>query len=473
MDSSSFVLAQWLFLKCLAINYFLAFGSLYWQVLGLYGSRGIIPIVQILKNIESSRDGKPYLRVPTLFWLSSTDFSLRLLALLGMAAALLVLVGVVPAPLFFFMWLAYLSYLSVGSVFLSFQWDTLLLEVGFVAIFFSIQSPPPILFIPLLWLLLFRLIFSSGLVKILSGCPAWGSLTAMHYHYETQPIPNRLAYYFHQQSELMAKGSVLFTYFLELFVPFMIFTPSPFREAAFLLLLLLQLLIFFTGNYAFFNTLSITLCIPLLNNGDLSWLLGSPSMISSLSSSLVLEVLLDGVAAFLILLNVLELMSFFYPLGRLSRLLASPYHLVSGYGLFARMTTRRDEIIIEGSNDGQVWQSYEFKWKPGDTRRAPRQVAPYHPRLDWQMWFAALSSYHYQPWFVRFMMRLLEGSPEVLKLLASNPFAEKPPKYLRAQLYQYHFSDLKTKQATGDWWIRSYKGLYCPSFSLKGEKEEP
>jgi len=469
LTASSFAFSQWLFLKLLAVNYFFAFGSLLWQMKGLYGENGILPVKELLANIVSNHGKKLFFRVPTIFWWDASDRSLQTIALLGMIASVLVIIGIIPAPLFLFMWLAYLSFTSVGSTFLSFQWDTLLLEVGFLGIFFAIQTPPPLLLVFAAWFLLFRFMFSSGVIKLLSKCPEWKAIKAMDFHYETQPIPNRLAYYIHQLPKVFGKITVIIIFLIELFVPFLIFAPGPLRLVAFFILVLFQIIIMLTGNYAFFNTLTITLCFLLLNDFQFQELFTTVPSIYAASPYLWLEILLSMVAVILIFFNALQLVRMFLPSPIINKILnpIAHFEIVNSYGLFARMTTVRNEIIIEGSQDGQHWLPYEFKWKPGDLTSPPPQVAPYHPRLDWQMWFAALSSYQHNPWFLRFLVRILEGKPEVLNLLKSNPFPNEPPKYLRSLLYQYHFSDLKTKKEKGEWWTRTLKGTYSPSCTLQ------
>lgn len=470
-DTFQFILSQQLFIKLLGFSYLCAFWSLFIQVLGLYGSQGIIPVQQTLQNmreIDQRKGPLLYLRFPTFFWINSSDWSLKGLAGFGLIASLLVVFGVWPAIWLPLLWLTYLSYVTIGLVFLGFQWDALLLEVGFVGIFFAIESPPPMMLLLALWILLFRFIFSSGAVKLLSGCPEWRQIQAMTYHYETQPIPNKVAYFMHQQAKWFSKISEVGVYFFELAVPFLILGTNKMRLVACLLLIFFQILIFVTGNYAFFNILSVALCIPLLTNSSLEWLMGSPSTLISPVHPIV-HGFLEVIGTIFFVLNIMLLVSLFIYSKTIYKVLnyLSLYYLINPYGLFARMTTNRDEIIIEGSMDGQEWKVYEFKWKPGDLREPPKQVAPYHPRLDWQMWFAALSNYRANPWLINFMVRLLEGSQPVQKLLKINPFPDAPPKYIRAHLYQYHFSDLATLRKTGEWWVRTYKGLYTPVLSLK------
>lgn len=458
----TYTIAQWLFTKGLAICYFIAFLSLHVQVLGLYGSNGILPIKDFLHG--ALRLGKRgYFYFPSIFWWKSEDRFLRAVSLSGVIISLFVFFGIASSPLLLVLWFFYLSFVSVGQEFLSFQWDILLLEVGFLGFVFSL-SQPFFLMIVLFWVLLFRFMFSSGLVKILSGCPEWRSLKAMSVHYETQPLPNQIAYYMHQQAPWFSKFSCLVVLMIEIIVPFFIFGSSWSREMAFCLLVSFQILILLTGNYAFFNLLTIVMCLPLLPDAVYEqWFAIVPSIPAS-APSLFTEITITIFAIFFIFLNTLQIAALFAPLDRMGRILhyLSPFFLVNAYGLFAWMTTKRYEIIIEGSDDNENWLAYEFKWKPGDIYRAPRQVAPHQPRLDWQIWFAALSDYRSNPWFTHFIMSLSKGSPEVLRLLKSNPFPNKPPSFIRARLFQYHFSDLKTKKEAGQWWVREELGSYLP-----------
>jgi len=425
----------------MAITYFLAFWSLWVQVLGLYGSKGILPIQKY------------------------SDFIIINGTLAGMLIALLALVGIYPAPLFFCLYLLYLQYHKKGGDFLAFQWDILLLEMGFMTFLYAIQTPPPYAMVFLFWVFLFRFMFSSGIVKILSSCPSWRTFSAMDFHYETQPLPNSIAYYMHQLPRSFGKFSQWVTYFIELVVPFFIFTPMPIRFGVFVLLVSFQILILLTGNYAFFNLLTIVLCIPLLNDSHLPDL----PFGMAFSATLWTSVPLTFIAMLLIVLNLVEIADLYFDLRHIQRIVRSwfsPYRLLNHYGLFAVMTTKRNEIIIEGSDDGENWKVYEFKYKPGALKERPCQVAPHQPRLDWQMWFASLRSFRYEWWLQNFLVRLMEGSPEVLKLLKTNPFPEAPPKFIRAQFYEYHFTSLKTKRATGEWWQRKYLGEYSPMYKL-------
>jgi len=267
-------------------------------------------------------------------------------------------------------------------------------------------------------------------------------------------------------------------FFIELVVPFFIFAPRRPRLAAFAALVALQLVIIATGNYGFFNVLTILLCVPLLDDAYLARAL--PARVATAGNRETrrlrprvgrLAVAVVSFAIFLLSFAHLAGRMYGYAalpsvLGRLVRL-AAPLHVASSYGLFANMTTERREIVIEGSQDGQSWEPYEFRWKPGDLQRRPSFVAPHQPRLDWQMWFAALGDYRRNPWLISLMRRLLDGAAPVLDLLASNPFPDQPPRHVRAVIYDYRFTDVDTRRATGQWWLRGDSKPYTPTLSRR------
>lgn len=463
---ATYIVGQWVFIKLLGLSYLIAFWSLYVQVLGLYGSHGIIPLSEVFQGIKKGKGFSHYYYTPSIFWFSTSDRMLRWTAMAGIIGSILVLAGVAVSLLLFVLFILYLSYVSVCIYFLSFQWDVLLLEVGFAGFLFSLQTPPLPIAVFLMWVILFRFMFSSGVVKFLLGSQEWRNLSAMEYHYETQPIPNRIAYFFHHQPKAIAHFSTVAVFLFEIVLPFFIFTTPELRVFTFIIMVLLQLLIMFTGNFAFFNLLTLALCFTLVDDSYVPWAkdyLSSSITTPDLATSFFVSI----AAMIMIVLNFFQLIELFRPLPFIDRILRviNPFFLVNRYGLFSFMTTRRYEIVVEGSNDGETWQAYEFKWKPGDLKVAPPQVAPHQPRLDWQMWFAALGQARQNPWFTRLIFRLLEGSPDVLKLIKYNPFPDAPPKYIRALLYDYHFTDNKRRKETGEWWQRKYIGLYLPPVS--------
>ena len=486
-ERPAFGCASWLFLRLLGAVYFVAFLSLAAQITGLIGHDGILPAGEFLDAVRARFGWERYWFFPTLAWLESSDAVLRSLSVGGVIGSLLLVFDIAPILVLTLLWVLYLSLVTVGQDFLAFQWDNLLLEAGFLAIFLapwhlgprgpaktrSSRGPRW-----LLWFLLFRLMFSSGVVKLTSGDPAWRNLTALEFHYYTQPLPTPIAWYVHLAPTWFHRGSVAMVFFFELAVPFLIFAPRLWRFAGGGLLILLQVLIALTGNYAFFNLLSIALCLLLFDDAFLERIVprfrpvsGNGSVeaprrrsIPRLAAAPILVVIfLAG------LLQLAEILQIEWVPSPAFHLLAhlEPVRVVNSYGLFAVMTTSRPEIVIEGSNDGNTWLDYEFKFKPGNLGRAPRWVEPFQPRLDWQMWFAALGDYRASPWFSHLILQLLNGSPPVLALLAQNPFPHSPPRYLRALIYDYYFTNLPDRRADGEWWHRRLIGAYFPVVSLR------
>jgi predicted DCC family thiol-disulfide oxidoreductase YuxK len=455
---------EWVFLKALGIIYLAAFLSLGTQVLGLIGQNGISPARGFLERVTEAIGPAGYRVFPTIFWLGASDRALQWGCIAGSVFAVLIVLGWMQRAALLGAWVLYLSLVSVGQDFLSFQWDMLLLEAGFLAIFLGYSRA-------IIWLfrcLLFRLMFLSGAVKLLSGDRTWRGLTALDFHYQTQPLPTPTAWYMQQLPGWFQHLSVGMVFAIELFVPFLIFAPRRLRLFAAACLVLLQILILLTGNYAFFNLLALALCLFLLEDRDLR-LPEFAVKVPRLSHRVRLP-LTVAVVFVILFLGLGHLIGQFLTLppgvGRLMSF-AAPFGIVNSYGLFAVMTTTRLEIVVEGSDDRSHWQAYEFRYKPGDLHRRPAWVAPHQPRLDWQMWFAALGTYAENPWFVSLMGRLLQGAPEVLRLLDRNPFAERPPRYVRALMYEYRFTDFKTRRETGNWWSRELLGSYLPAISLE------
>jgi uncharacterized membrane protein YphA (DoxX/SURF4 family) len=366
-----------------------------------------------------------------------------------------------------------------GQQFLAFQWDSLLLEAGLLAVLVAppvrrsqraTDPDPPRYVVWLLHWLLFRLMFFSGYVKWASGDPAWRDFTALSYHFWTQPLPSWSSWYAAQWPAGLLKAGTAIMFVIELIGPFLMVIGRHGKLAAFLLFTALQAGIALTGNYGFFNVLAVVLCVPLLNDGQLAWLQTdrrSPEEPGELTRWL-LRVVRGSLALVLVVVTSVTAVSVMArgvtwpaPVMRLLHTVA-PLRSANTYGLFAVMTKTRPEIIIEGSRDGENWQAYEFSWKPGAVGRTPEFIAPYMPRLDWQMWFAALGEYRQNPWLLNTMMRLLEGEPSVLALLETNPFPDAPPRFVRAVLYSYTFATPDQHRNEGLWWNRTMQRLYCP-----------
>jgi hypothetical protein len=473
----------WLFLRALGAVYLIAFSSLRRQVLGLYGSRGIEPIAELLRKLRARAGRDAYRLAPSLLWFGSSDRDLLRLCRAGQACSTALILGVAPRTMTAATWALYLSFASVGRDFLSFQWDALLLETSVHAAFVearrggrdrtSAASPSWASALLMRWLL-FRLHFQSGLVKIQSHDPAWRHGTAVAHHYETQPLPTRVGWYAFHLPRPVQIASTAATLGIELGAPFLAFGPRPARKAAFWILAGFQALIAATGNYAFFNLLTLAITTWALDDESFAWLRRAaragraprllPRWLGMLARGA--HAALAGMVAAASATTFVRRVSdrpFGRAVARVSGLL-DPTRSINSYGLFAVMTTARPEIVIEGSDDGRAWREYLFNYKPSRPEDPPRWVAPYQPRLDWQMWFAALG--RPPAWFRVLLQRLLEGSPDVLRLLGPNPFPDHPPRYVRALLYDYRMTDIETKRRTGAWWRRKLIGTYFPTSTL-------
>src|SRR5580704_17821927 len=358
---------------------------------------------------------------------------------------------------------------------MTYQWDTFLLEAGFLALLLSFAAAPGI------WLLrwlLFRFMLMSGVVKLLSGDPNWWNLSALSYHFLTQPLPTPLAWYAANLQPGVLKFATGGTFFIELLLPFLIFCPRRLRFFAAFGILLLESLILITGNYNWFNLQTMLLCLPLFDDAALQRALPQRLIrplrlrARNIAPRRAITVVVTACAVLIVFCSLVEMDEGFggsppSAAQAIDRLI-EPLHVVSSYGLFAVMTTKRNEIVIEGSNDGVEWLEYEFAFKPGDTARRPPWNIPHQPRLDWQMWFAALEDPRRLPWLSNFLQRLLENEPAVTALLEKNPFLDKPPVYVRAQLYEYTYA-ASGEKAKGIWWDRRLLGLYFPVAHLKSE----
>ena len=419
----------------------------------------------------------------------------------GVLFSLLLIFGIAPAISLVALFVLYLSLTISGQIFFNFQWDVLLLEAGFLSIFFApwrlwprelslrpgstipVTAPVSRTALFLLKLLLFKLVLMSGLVKLTSGDPSWWNLTALDYHYWSQPLPTIFGWWADKSPEWFKHFSVAFCLVVEIIVPFFIWLPRRPRLIAAGLLIFLQLAIALTGNYCFFNLLTITLCLLLIDDASIGRALKGQASASLASRELRARNMQSALprfstyAAVIVLvvtlpINVWLIFSAFKPLARPPRVLANVYErleafrIVNGYGLFRVMTKDRCEIVLEGSTDGIDWLPYEFKWKPGDVKRAPGWCAPHQPRLDWQMWFAALETPQENPWLIALVFRLLQDSRDVSGLLRRNPFPDKPPRYIRAMFYRYRFTTVDERHQIGAWWKREELREYLPALSL-------
>ncbi len=464
----TYLLSRWLFLRLLGVVYLIAFASIAMQITGLVGEHGILPAGAYLAWTRSAYGSDAYRILPTLFWFGAGDVALRGVAWTGVGLAILLIFGIAPWASLLLLWALYLSISVVGQDFLSFQWDVLLLETGLIATLWAPlqwrprwQEPPPSPAVRwLLVFLLFKLVFLSGATKLSSGDPTWRSGTALDYHFETQPLPAWTAWYAHHLPEMIHRVMTYGSLATELFVPCLLFLPQRFRRArlfALIALAGLQVSIAATGNYGFFNLLAIVLCIPSLDDAALRRVIPLPLTARSGVGGPRLGMVAAIAVVFFVpsLLSGIRELSYAAPFGSTILGVVDPLRSFNGYGLFRVMTTERLEIVFEGSRDGERWKEYEFRFKPGDIRRKPGFVAPYHPRLDWQMWFMALDPAGNGALLDALADRLREGTPEVLALLGPTPFPGSPPKFLRAIIYEYRFSSPDQRKQTGAWWTRS------------------
>ena len=488
-------LARRLFLRLLGLVYLIAFASLAVQIRGLVGEHGILPAARFLGWAHSIYGFGAYRLLPTLFWLYSGDVALQIGAWTGAGLGLLLMLGFRPRLLLILLWLLYLSLSVVGQDFLSFQWDALLLESGLLAVLWAPPrwprrvAPPPVLLVSeplgppdsgrrpafdggrfLLVFLLFKLMFLSGATKLLSGDPTWRDGTALDFHFETQPLPPWTAWYAHHWPSWIHHALTWFTLAVEVGAPWLLLLPVRFRRprvVAVLAIGLLQVGIAATGNYGFFNLLTLVLCVPVLSDATV---LSNDQETAEPPRRISLVRIATPILLGLSMLSLVREIAFTVPDGRAvgwwpawgDRVMGwvEPFRSVNGYGLFRVMTTERPELVLEGSRDSTRWEAYGFRYKPGDVNRRPGFVAPFHPRLDWQLWFAALGPGSSLGWLQRLAEGLRAGTPEVVGLLGANPFPGTPPKYVRAALYHYRFSSPEERSRTGAWWVRSLEGTF-------------
>ena len=498
----SYRVVRWLFPRLLALCYLIAFSSWLVQCDGLVGEQGIVPAKQLMENVhayELREHTSLFGDYPGVFYWRCDDAMLHAVCWAGAGLAVLVMAGLFQGPLLLLLWFGYLSVAVTGDVFMGFQWDALLLEAGVLALFLAPwcwwagrisdhkpDAPAGAMF--LLHWLLFRLMFLSGLVKIGGGDKTWADLTALMVHFETQPLPTPLSWWAHQLPKMVQQFNCAMMYVIELGLPFAIFVGRWGRLAACLGFSTLMVLVALTGNYTFFNLLTIFLALTLLDDGwwpavvkrclrvpevpVVRWKLryaGAHIM------ALVL-VIFSLVAADQFLVGRIPGYKLVSPeaLTKFYGQKLGPWRSISGYGLFQSMTTERMELVVEVSDDRILWSEVPFKWKPGDVKMAPRFVAPYQPRLDWQMWFAALhpgfvpqrdaDPRYGMAWFGPFLGALLEQRPAVWDLLGEPPFPIKDIRAIRVVQYRYHFTTPAERQATGAWWKREQVGMFSPEF---------
>ncbi|MFI0817797.1 lipase maturation factor family protein [Streptomyces sp. NPDC021098] len=469
--SSGYWLSRLVFQRGLAAIYLIAFLTAAFQGRALIGERGLTPAPRFLARV-------PFRRSPSLFHLHYSDRFFTVCVWLGAALAAAVLAGAADdVPLWAAMaawlvlWLLYLSIVNVGQVWYGFGWESLLLEAGFLAVFLGNgRTAPPVLILWLLRWLLFRLEFGAGLIKM-RGDRCWRDLTCLDYHHETQPMPSPLSWYFHHLPKPLHRVETAANHVAQLIVPLTLFTPQPVASVAAGIIVVTQLWLVASGNFSWLNWATIVLALSAVDGRMAAEVLPLPTPPPLPAPPAWYEVL---VAAAFVLVVVLS----YWPArnllsGRqLMNYSFNPLHLVNTYGAFGSVNRSRQEVVIEGTDEpvltpDTVWKEYEFRGKPGDVRRMPRQFAPYHLRLDWMMWFAGISSAYAGSWFTPLVGKLLVNDRATLRLLRTSPFPDAPPTHIRARLYLYRFTTRRERRAGGGWWHRTLIGEFLPPVRLE------
>lgn len=460
--------------RAMGVIYLIAFTVTLNQFQPLLGEKGLLPVPLFTKHIS-------FKRAPSIFYGYYSDKFLNIIAWTGILFSLLTLTGLLDrAPIWLYMivwfllWILYLSIVNVGQIFYGYGWESLLLEAGFYVIFLGpLDMAVPVLVIWIIRWLVFRVEFGAGLIKM-RGDPCWRELTCMKYHQETQPIPNPLSRYFHLSPSFFHRIETFSNHIVQLIIVWGLFAPQPIASISVALLILSQLYLIISGNYAWLNWLTLILAFSGFSDRVLHNLLpiGIPKLISMPLPYHFIVLLLCILVA---LMSIGPIRNMVSPNQAMNRSF-NPFHLVNTYGAFGSVTRERYEIIIEGTQDEDVnknteWKAYEFKAKPGDPGRRSPQMAPYHLRIDWQMWFAALMPYQRPAWFMRFALRLLQNDQLTIRLIRYNPFPEKAPRFIRARLFLYHYTSIKERKTNDRWWKRTYIQDYLRPVSLNDLKK--
>lgn len=467
--SGDYWFSRFLIQRGLGFIYLLAYLNALNQFRPLSGENGLIPVTRFLRRTS-------FKSAPSIFHFHYSDRFFGVLAWVGMFLSLAAFTGLsemgpvwVSMLVWFILWAIYLSIVNVGQTFYGFGWESMLLEVGFYAIFFGpLHTAAPVLVIWIIRWMLFRVEFGAGLIKM-RGDPCWRNLTCLNYHHETQPLPNPLSRYFHMLPESLHKTETFFNHFVQLGAVWGLFFPQPVASVAAALIILSQGYLIISGNYSWLNWLTLTLGFSGFSDGIIARVFSlyppsvepAPLFLKGLIFILTIAVIYLSIKPVKNMLSRRQMMNFSF----------NPIHLVNTYGAFGTVTKKRYEIIIEGTDDKTIgseteWKAYEFKGKPGDPQKRSPQISPYHLRLDWQMWFAAMSSVHRHPWFLRLLEKLLRNDEQTLKLLRHNPFQGRRPEYIRAQLYEYRYASSEERRNTGRWWSRTFVSEYVRPLSL-------
>jgi len=454
----------------IAACYLIAFVSALNQFPALLGEHGLLPVHRFLARVN-------FRQSPSLFHWRYSDNLMLAIGWTGSVIAAALVLGLpqqgpswIPLVLFLLIWAGYLSIVNVGQTFYAFGWESLLLEAGFIVAFLgSADVAPPLSMIFFLRWLVFRLEFGAGMIKIRGG-REWRDLTALFYHHQTQPMPNPVSWFVHHLPGWFHRGEVLGNHFAQLVVPFFLFAPQPVASVAAGVIIATQVWLVVTGNFAWLNWITIVLAFAAVDDAAFRSVLGVSPGDVPIGDPAWFITIVSLAAAFLIVLSYWPARNLLTR-GQLMNASFNRYHLVNAYGAFGTVTKVRYEVIVEGNDDvepgeGAQWLEYGFRGKPGDPGRMPPQVAPYHLRLDWLMWFLALGARDTR-WFEMFLLRLLEGDRRTLRLLRHNPFPAGAPRWVRARLCEYRYSTPAERRSTGAWWVRTDVGLLVHAVRLR------
>lgn len=467
--AATYTLAKLLLQRSIGLVYLAAFLVAANQFKALLGDHGLLPVTNFIRYFR-------FREAPSLFHFWHNDTAYAVVAWIGVALSLLVLTGISERYSNWFslsvwvaLWVLYLSFVNVGQTFYSFGWESILLEAGFFAIFLgNAKTATPVLVIWIMRWLLFRVMFGAGLIK-LRGDSCWRDFTCLYYHFETQPMPNPLSWFFHWLPKWVHRAGVGFNHFAELIVPFGYFAPQPIAAIAGVFTILFQGALLVSGNFSWLSFITAVLALATFDDRVISAVTGLvPHAAVTMGGGHTVAVI--WLMAMVVVLS-------YYPIrNMLSRrqvmnMSFNNTHLVGTYGAFGTITRPRYEVIVQGTDDETIteqtqWREYEFKGKPGNVNRLPGQFAPYHLRLDWLMWFAGFSRPEQQPWFFHFLAKLLQNDKATLALIRANPFSDKPPRHVRALLYHYRFTTPAERKETGAWWHRELVGDYVRPVSL-------
>jgi hypothetical protein len=509
---------RWIFLRALAVFYFSAFFSLLFQIEGLIGPRGVLPAQRFLAAVQSEVGTLRFWYAPTLFWFSSGERTMMVVTWLGLIASFTAFCNLWPRFSFFVCLICFLSFISAAQAFSSYQSDGMLLEAGFLALFFAprgflpgwgIASPPSRASLFLLQWEWFRIYFESGMVKLLSGDVQWRNFTAMDEYYQNGPLPTWIGWYVEHLPHWFHAATVAGTLAMELAVVWMLFLPRRARLICFFIVTPWEIGVILTANYTFLNYLVLALGFLLLDDRSVLWLLparfrtafpdprrmeDAPREIDSIPMPKETEActeealpkargpvryfktaLLCGSAVMLAWIayatsaEMIRMQWPNLPLPTAPIVALEPFRIANQYGLFAVMTRGRYEIEFQGSNDDENWTPYLYRYKPQALNGAPRIYAPYQPRFEWNLWFASLGDWQQNNLVPLSEERLLENDPDVLALFRGNPFGQTPPRYVRAVLWQYWFTSMDEKRGTGNWWKRNLMGVYAPALTKQAD----